>query len=105
MTFNYRLGALGYLAHPELGCNFAVLDQVAALQWVSNNIQCFGGDPNTVTLFGQSAGAMVVRTLLSVEHAQGLFHRAIIQSAGLEPYVFAKPLSYQKVCEVSSQFM
>lgn len=97
VTFNYRLGAFGFIAHPDIGCNFAVLDQVAALEWISNNIGSFGGDPNNITIFGESAGAQAVRNLLSVSRAKGLFHRAIIQSAGFEPYVFASTHSYEKV--------
>jgi para-nitrobenzyl esterase len=86
VTFNYRLSAFGYLNHPDTGANFAVLDHVAALSWVAANIEAFGGDPNTVTVFGESAGAVAVRTLLSTPAARGLFHRAIIQSAGFEKY-------------------
>ena len=84
VSFNYRLGAFGFLDHPEAGGNFAVQDWVAALMWVSRNIRAFGGDPDNVTLFGQSAGAVAVRTLLSTPAAQGLFHRAALQSGGFE---------------------
>jgi para-nitrobenzyl esterase len=71
VTFNYRVGALGFLAHPELSAesnhhtsgNYGLLDQIAALQWVHRNIAAFGGDPNNVTIFGQSAGAMSVTDL------------------------------------------
>jgi para-nitrobenzyl esterase len=97
VTINYRLGALGFLAHREVGANFAVLDWVAALTWVSQNIAAFGGDPGNVTIFGQSAGAVAVRTLLSTPAAHGLFHRAIIQSAGFEHYAFAPTPSYERV--------
>jgi para-nitrobenzyl esterase len=69
VTFNYRLGAFGFLAHPDVGANFAVLDHVAALSWVASNIAAFGGDPSNVTIFDQSAGALAVRTLLSVSRA------------------------------------
>jgi para-nitrobenzyl esterase len=96
VTFNYRLGALGFLAHPTVGANFAVLDHVAALEWVRDNIGAFGGDPSNVTLFGQSAGALAARTLLSCDAARGLFHRAILQSAGFEPPAFAKSWSYER---------
>ncbi|MFB6549302.1 carboxylesterase/lipase family protein [Streptomyces sp. NPDC056405] len=85
VTLNYRLGAFGYAAHPDIGANFAVLDQIAALKWVAENIEAFGGDPDNVTVFGQSAGAASVRALLSAYRAKGLFHRAILQSAGFEP--------------------
>ena len=97
VTFNYRLGAFGFLAHPDIGSNFAVLDQVAALSWVASNIAAFGGDPNNVTIFGQSAGAVAVRTLLSVSRARGLFHRAVLQSGGCEHFAFAPPPSYERV--------
>lgn len=96
VTFNYRLGAFGFLAHPDIGANFAVLDQVAALRWVAENIAHFGGDPGNVTIFGESAGAVAVRTLLCCPHARGLFHRAIIQSAGFEPFAFAPGWSYAR---------
>lgn len=88
VTLNYRLGAFGFLAHPTVGANFAVLDQVAALVWVKKNIAAFGGDAESVTIFGESAGAWAVRTLLSTPSARGLFQRAIIQSAGFEDYAF-----------------
>jgi len=84
VSFNYRLGVLGFLSHPEAGGNFAVQDWVAALRWVARNIGAFGGDPDNVTAFGQSAGAEAVRTLLGTPAARGLFHRGIMQSAGFE---------------------
>jgi para-nitrobenzyl esterase len=96
VTFNYRLGAFGFLAHKSIGANFAVLDQVAALSWVASNIVAFGGDPHNVTIFGQSAGAVAVRTLLSVRRARGLFHRAVLQSGGFEPFAFASPPTYEQ---------
>jgi para-nitrobenzyl esterase len=83
---NYRLGALGFLwlgdLDPELGSSGVngLLDQVAALRWVQDNISAFGGDPHQVTLFGESAGAMSSATLLAVPEAEGLFHRVIAQS-------------------------
>ena len=96
VTFNYRLGAAGFLAHPDVGANFGVLDYVAALQWVRTNIAAFGGDLRNVTIFGESAGAVAVRTLLHCPPARGLFHRAIIQSAGFERPAFAKSWSYER---------
>jgi len=88
VTINYRLGAFGFLAHPELTAesphnssgNYGFLDQVAALQWVKNNISAFGGDPGTVTIAGQSAGAMSVNQMITSPLAAGLFHRAITES-------------------------
>ena len=84
VTVNYRLGVFGFLAHPLFGANFAVLDNIAALRWVRENIGQFGGNPGNVTIFGQSAGAVAVRTLLASPGAKGLFRRGIIQSAGFE---------------------
>lgn len=91
VTLNYRLGVLGFLAHPALSKesphsasgNYALLDQIAALNWVQRNIAAFGGDPHRVTLFGHSAGGDAVSQLLASPLARGLFHRAVIQSGGL----------------------
>lgn len=87
VTFNYRLGALGFLDLSAEGgerlahaANCGILDQVALLRWVRDNIAAFGGDPGNVTLFGESAGAMSIGTLLAMPSASGLFHRAILQS-------------------------
>jgi carboxylesterase type B/glyoxylase-like metal-dependent hydrolase (beta-lactamase superfamily II) len=87
---NYRVGVLGFLAHPELSKesaarvsgNYGLLDQIAALQWVRDNIAAFGGDPARVTIAGQSAGGMSVHSLIASPLAKGLFHRAIVQSGG-----------------------
>ncbi|MFI5398070.1 MAG: carboxylesterase/lipase family protein [Candidatus Binatia bacterium] len=90
VNINYRMGALGYLDLSAVGGdayidsgNLAVLDQVAALQWVRDNVANFGGDPANVTVFGESAGAGSVSTLLTVKEAKGLFHRAIPESGAL----------------------
>lgn len=87
VTLNYRLGALGYLnlhalrpADPHAPSNLGLRDQIAALEWVRDHIDAFGGDPENVTLFGESAGAMSVGALLGAPRAQGLFRRAILQS-------------------------
>jgi len=87
VTVNYRLGALGLLAHPDLvsedgagSGNWSLRDQLVALGWVKENIAGFGGDPGNVTLFGESAGAMSISTLLAAPEASGLFHRAVIES-------------------------
>jgi para-nitrobenzyl esterase len=90
VTLNYRVGALGFLAHPDLAGesatgsagNYGLLDQIAALRWVQANIGAFGGDPSQVTIFGQSAGAMSVNLLTISPLARGLFHRVIAQSGG-----------------------
>jgi para-nitrobenzyl esterase len=88
VTFNYRLGALGFLAHPELTAesphhasgNYALADVVTVLQWVQKNIGSFGGNPRNVTLFGESAGAAMSAALVGMPVAKGLFQRAISQS-------------------------
>ena len=91
VTAAYRLGPLGFLAHPELtresphgsSGNYGLMDQVAALQWVRRNIRAFGGDPQRVTIFGQSAGGYSVSLLMASPLAHGLFQRAIGQSGGV----------------------
>ncbi|HEX6405632.1 MAG TPA: carboxylesterase/lipase family protein [Gemmatimonadales bacterium] len=82
VTINYRVGAEGFLYLPDGDANLGLLDQVAALEWVRDNIASFGGDPGNVTVFGQSAGGMSVGTLLSMPRADGLFRRAMVQSGG-----------------------
>ncbi len=90
VTFNYRLGILGFLAHPALSAesehgvsgNYGMLDQIAALKWVKRNISSFGGDPDRITLMGQSAGAMSVQTLVTSPLSKDLVAGAIIQSGG-----------------------
>ncbi|MCU0669046.1 MAG: carboxylesterase/lipase family protein [Myxococcota bacterium] len=86
VNVNYRLGALGFLAHPdrfargEVAANYGVLDQIAALAWVREHAERIGGDPARVTVFGESAGAMSIGALLAAPAARGLFQRAILQS-------------------------
>ncbi|AHG89477.1 Carboxylesterase type B [Gemmatirosa kalamazoonensis] len=88
VTINYRVGALGFLAHPALSAespdhasgNYGLLDQIAALQWVHDNVAAFGGDPSRVTVAGQSAGAISVFLLTTSPRARGLFQRAVIES-------------------------
>ena len=82
VTINYRVGADGFLYLGAGTGNFGLLDQVAALEWVQENIAAFGGDPTNVTVFGESAGALSVGTLLAMPRAEGLFRRAIVQSGG-----------------------
>ncbi|MFI6743881.1 carboxylesterase/lipase family protein [Nonomuraea sp. NPDC050451] len=80
VTLNYRLGIAGFLDIPGAPANRGLLDVVAALRWVQENIAAFGGDPHNVTLFGQSAGATIVGGVLATTEAAGLFRRAIVQS-------------------------
>lgn len=82
VTVNYRLGVLGFLAHPSIGANFGLYDQKAALEWVQRNAPAFGGDPKNVTIFGESAGGQSVSLLATAPETanRGLFHRAIVQS-------------------------
>ncbi|WP_417318731.1 carboxylesterase/lipase family protein [Emcibacter sp.] len=95
VSINYRLGVLGYLAHPELSReseenisgNYGLMDQMAALRWVRENIEAFGGDASNVTIFGESAGALSVEYLLASPRARGLFDKAIVQSG----YLFTMP--------------
>src|SRR5215813_2182275 len=90
VTINYRLGSLGFFAHPDLAKetghagsgNYGMMDAIAALQWVKRNIAAFGGDPNKVTVAGESAGAIMVGALVGSPQAKGLFVRAIAESGG-----------------------
>jgi para-nitrobenzyl esterase len=90
VTFNYRLGVFGFFAHPDLAKesgrnasgNYGMMDAIAMLQWVKKNISAFGGDPNNVTVAGESAGAIMVGALVGSPQAKGLFHRAIAESGG-----------------------
>jgi len=84
ISFNYRLGAEGFLPLSGGETNVGLRDQIAALTWIQDNIAAFGGDPNKVTIFGESSGALSVDTLLAVPSAIGLFRRAISQSGGAQ---------------------
>lgn len=84
VSLNYRLGIDGFAHLPDAPANRGLLDQIAALEWVRDNIEAFGGDPGNVTLFGESAGAMSVTTLLSLPRAAGLFSRVITQSGAAQ---------------------
>jgi para-nitrobenzyl esterase len=93
VSFNYRLGLMGFLAHPALSKespqrasgNYGILDQLAALQWVQKNVAAFGGDPGNVTIFGESAGSFSVSILMASPLAKGLFHKAIGESGASFP--------------------
>ncbi len=99
VTINYRLGLLGFYAHPELtkesdrnaSGNYGLLDQLAAIEWVKHNIAAFGGDPNNITIFGESAGSWSVNYLVATPLAKGLFEQAIGESGG--DFQLLKPLS------------
>ncbi|MCU1566216.1 MAG: carboxylesterase [Pseudarthrobacter sp.] len=107
VTINYRLGALGFLHLAELlgseyadSSNVALLDVLEALRWVKRNVAAFGGDPDNVTLFGESAGAAAVGTLLGMPASKGLFRRAIMQSGTAERYRSAEDSS-----RISGEFL
>jgi para-nitrobenzyl esterase len=107
VTINYRLGALGFLNLRGLvpggdgaPSNAGLRDQIAALEWVRDNIDAFGGDPENVTIFGESAGAMSVATLLGTPRAQGLFHRAVMQSGAAH-----NVLSREQAARVAELFL
>jgi para-nitrobenzyl esterase len=113
VTINYRLGALGFLYFNDIkgkqtgfDNNLGIRDQVAALQWVHDNIAAFGGDPDMVTIFGESAGAISVLTLLGTPSAHGLFKRAIVESGSPEALwqpqtATALTLRYLKMLNIS----
>jgi carboxylesterase type B len=94
VSINYRLGIEGFLYLGDGIANLGLLDQIAALSWVQENIAAFGGDPNNVTIFGQSAGGMSVATLLSMPRAEGLFRRAIAQSGAGHHVTSAAPAQW-----------
>lgn len=95
VSINYRLGVLGFLAHPELSAqspdgtsgNYGLMDQIEALRWIETNIAAFGGDPDNVTIAGESAGALSVMWLMTSPSARGLFDKAIMESA----YMISSP--------------
>ena len=103
----YRLGAFGFLALPELTAengftgNFALLDLIKGLEWVNQNIAAFGGDKDNVTIGGQSAGCMNTRSLLSSSLADGLYNRAILQSGFSSDFTSYKPLAIETAYEAS----
>jgi para-nitrobenzyl esterase len=106
VTINYRIGALGFLAHPALTAeggrssgNYGLRDQIAALGWVHRNIAAFGGDPSRVLVFGESAGALDACDLLTAPSAAGLFHRALLESGSCvaTPLATAETIGTQRV--------
>lgn len=111
VTINYRLGYLGWFAHPALrrgdllddSGNYGTLDIIRALRWIQDNISAFGGDPNNVTVSGQSAGAINIYSILASPLAKGLFHRAVIHS-GL-PWSCPMKSAYNKATTVLSRLL
>lgn len=101
VNFNYRLGALGFLNLPNVTPNIGILDQIAALRWVRENIKFFGGNPNNITIIGESAGSESVVILLSIPKSRDLFHKAIMQSG------VANPISFQgeKIRKGAEEFL
>jgi len=103
VSFNYRVGRFGFFAHPALtqeaaGApfgNYGILDQIAALKWVKENAAAFGGDPDNVTIFGVSAGGVSVNALTTTPLANGLFHKAIVQSGGGREWMGRTPTTAQ----------
>jgi para-nitrobenzyl esterase len=100
VTFNYRLGPLGFISHKELESNdmlsgnYGMLDQIAVLEWIQRNISNFGGDRDNVTIFGESAGAMSVGLLSTSTRALGLYHKVICESGGM--LMFPREIPYDK---------
>ena len=117
VTFDYRLGSLGFFASKELIAeakakgepvgNYGTMDQIAVLKWVKRNIAAFGGNPNNVTIFGESAGARSVTWLMVSDAARGLFHRAIAESAQQSPIrgLDEKRLGLPPATDIASRYM
>ncbi|MFX0058090.1 MAG: carboxylesterase/lipase family protein [Candidatus Hodarchaeota archaeon] len=101
VNFNYRLGVLGFLNLPGIPPNIGILDQIAALRWVKENIDKFGGNANNITIFGESAGAMSVAILLAIPSVKGLFHKAIMESGAACPRDFGA----ERAKEGAEEFM
>lgn len=113
VTINYRLGAFGFLANEELSAesgtgvsgNYGILDQIAALGWVRENIGAFGGDPERITVFGQSAGCMSTQTLISSPLTKGMIAGAVLQSASGYRAGFNRDVAMEEAYAVSKQLM
>jgi len=112
VSLNYRLGLLGFFAHPSLVeeakpgddiVNFGLMDQVAALRFVQRNIAAFGGDPHNVTLFGESAGGLDAIALMTAPSARGLFAKAIVESAGFWANLTSLAVAEKQGAEVATQ--
>lgn len=111
VTVGYRLGMLGYFCHPAfadkegLSGNYGLLDQIAAIDWVRENIAAFGGDPDCITIFGQSAGGMAVRDLVCSPRVKGKIHRAIIQSCNGYHGPIKPDFPMKKMQKISERFL
>ena len=110
VTFNYRLGVLGFLAHPELDSegasgNYGLQDQIAAFKWVKDNISAFGGDPENITAFGESAGAMSIGILMASPLTHGLFQKAICESGALWDGKYGPLESFEEAHKRGENFM
>jgi len=103
VNFNYRLGVLGFLNLSGIPSNIGILDQIAALRWVQENIEEFGGNPDNVTIFGESAGAMSVAILLAIPAASGLFNKAIMESGAANPRDFGAERAKEGAEELMSK--
>lgn len=108
VSFNYRLGRFGFFAHPSLNGNlfrgnYGFMDQIKALRWVQDNIMSFGGDPNNVTVFGESAGGYSVNMLLTSHYSRNLFNKAIIES-GNGRYNITPHMSWKKASRIGTNF-
>jgi para-nitrobenzyl esterase len=103
VSLNYRLGVLGFFYIPGKTANVGLLDQVAALKWVKENIEAFGGDPKNVTIFGESAGSVSVCTLMAMPSAKGLFHRVIAQSGACHPMFYSNSRRKEASDQVQSK--
>lgn len=112
VSIEYRCGAFGFLAHPwltaedekDVSGNYGFLDQIFALKWVYDNIEAFGGDPENITIFGQSAGAMSVQALISSDFTDGMIAKAIMQSGGSYKAALAAPLTLAVQEEIGAAF-
>ena len=113
VTINYRLGIFGFLAHPELSAeaqdgtsgNYGTYDQVAALKWVRDNIAQFGGDPDNITVLGQSAGAASIKNLVSSPLSKGLMRNAVIQSGGGISQSTGSDVDQKQAEKIGKEFM
>lgn len=113
VSINYRVNIFGFLAHEELAAqnnlgisgNYGILDQIAALQWVYDNIEDFHGDPKQITIFGQSAGSMSVQTLVSSELTKNMISKAILQSGGGYKNGLSKDLSPQEAMALGKEIL